>query len=136
MDRRPANSGPLVHRDALSRALFSLEPGPALRRETVAILKDSLAEARQEAERRLVADGRGTKCAESLSRAQDDIISALFDFARSKVFPAANPTEAERIAVVAVGGYGRGTLAPGSDIDLLFLLPFQQTALSGGVVEF
>src|SRR5439155_880482 len=83
------------------RALFSLEPGPALRRETVAILKDSLAEARQEAERRLVADGRGTKCAESLSRAQDDIISALFDFARSKVFPAANPTEADRMAAVA-----------------------------------
>src|SRR4051812_47055581 len=105
MDRRPAQSGPLLNRDALARALFALESGPALRRDVVAILKDALGEARQEAERRLLADGHGTKCAESLSRAQDDIISTLFDLARSKVFPAANPTQAERVAVVAVGGY-------------------------------
>src|SRR5207248_4384438 len=136
MDRRPAHSGPLVSRDALERALFALDPGPALRRETVAVLKDALAEARQEAERRLLADGRGTKCAESLSQAQDAIVSALFDLARSKLFPAANPTKSERLAIVAVGGYGRGTLAPGSDIDLLFLLPYKQTAWSESVVEF
>lgn len=136
MNRRPGYSSPLIDKEALGQQLAVLEPGPASRRQTVEVLKGMLAAARQEAERRLLGDGRGTRCAESLSRTLDDIVSALFDLAGARLFPNTNPNQAERIAIVAVGGYGRGTLAPGSDIDLLFLLPNKQTARSESIVNF
>src|SRR3979490_2784044 len=66
---------------------------------------------------------------------QDEIIRVLFDFVAEHLYPDHTPSEAEHMAVVATGGYGRGVLAAGSDIDLLFLLPYKQTAWGESVAE-
>jgi [protein-PII] uridylyltransferase len=98
-------------------------------------LKTALMRARADAEQLLLKDRHGRRCAERLCRMQDDIIRILFDFAGRKLYPSQVPSEAERMTVVATGGYGRGLLAPGSDIDLLFLLPYKQTAWGESVAE-
>jgi len=81
-------------------------------------------------------DGSGTLCAKRLSHLMDEIIRALYDFTVAHVYRSNNPSAAEQMAIVAVGGYGRGTLAPSSDIDLLFLLPYKQTPWGEQVVEY
>ncbi|HZR61391.1 MAG TPA: [protein-PII] uridylyltransferase [Xanthobacteraceae bacterium] len=98
-------------------------------------LKAALTQARAKAEQLLLQDRHGRHCAERLCRMHDEIIRILFEFAGQKLYPSQVPSEAERMAVVATGGYGRGLLAPGSDIDLLFLLPYKQTAWGESVAE-
>src|ERR1043166_1890137 len=99
-----------------------------LRTAVAQCLKAALMQGRAAVEQLLLKDRRGRLCAERLCFIQDEIIRVLFEFAQKHLYPAENPSEAEQIAIVATGGYGRGILAPGSDIDLLFLLPYQQTA--------
>src|SRR5579872_7396309 len=106
-----------------------------LRAAIAARLKVALTQARAKAEQLLLGDRHGRHCAERLCRMQDEIIRILFEFAGQKLYPSQVPSEAERMTVVATGGYGRGLLAPGSDIDLLFLLPYKQTAWGESVAE-
>src|SRR5262245_51148677 len=106
-----------------------------LRGAVCQVLKSALTEGRDRAEYLLLRDRHGRRCAEGLCSLLDGIIQVLFEFGAKHLYPSRNPSEAERMAVVATGGYGRGLLAPGSDIDLLFLLPYKQTAWGESIAE-
>lgn len=113
-----------------------LQPGLELlllRNSATARVKDILQNARTAAEAQLRADGKGTHCAEYLSRVQDAVVQGLYHLA-CKAVGLQDPEKA--FSVIAVGGYGRATLAPGSDIDLLFLVPDGKSKDVDKVVEF
>ena len=75
----------------------------------------------------------------ALVRAQSDLtdtlVTASLLIATKLLHPLANPTESERVAVLAVGGYGRAEMAPHSDVDLLFLTPWKITPWAESVIE-
>src|ERR1700753_1572986 len=90
--------------------------------------RPELTAARATAQAILLKDRHGRHCAERLCFVQDEIIRILFTAATRHLYRSPSPSGAERMAVVATGGYGRGLMAPESDIDLLFILPYKQTA--------
>src|SRR5580692_7966099 len=99
------------------------------------MLKAELVAARATAQEMLLKDRHGRRCAERLCFVQDEIIRILFAAATQHLYRSPVPSGAERMAVVATGGYGRGLMAPESDIDLLFILPYKQTAWGEQVAE-
>ena len=134
----------IIRRRALEEKLAHLiEDRPAgdiPRLQVLGLFRDALAAGRAEIRRRFEDPGPlrndGISVMVATSFLMDQLIRVLFDFADRYAYPAANPSAAERLGVVATGGYGRGELAPLSDIDLLFLRPYKQTPRGEQIVEY
>ncbi len=115
------------------------KPSLDVRREVIALFNAALGHGRAMARKTLEANGGGLACAGQLAHIEDELIQAIHHYVVNHVivggWPEDGDAEANPCTIAAVGGYGRATLAPGSDIDLLFLLPAAKRERGERVVE-
>lgn len=127
----------IIDRRTVADAAAALEgDGSALRQQVVVLLRQALDRGRAEIARRLAEHpSRGLEAASAQAFLIDQILRVAFDFTTQRLYPVNNPTAAERIALLGVGGYGRGEMAPYSDVDIMFLTPWKQTGWVEQVIE-
>ncbi len=124
------NRRAIVDRRTLADALAG-----ASRKRATQVLRTALADGRAEIARRLEEKPwQGSEAAASYAFLTDQVVRLVHDYALAE-HPVANPTAAERLLVMAVGGYGRGEMALHSDVDLAFVTPWKPTPWSERVVE-
>ncbi|MCR9219321.1 MAG: [protein-PII] uridylyltransferase [Alphaproteobacteria bacterium] len=135
LSNRRAIVNRLALAERLDRAVAEAENSDARRLAWLGALKQALRDGQTEVERRFFRDQDGAAAVAGNCFLVDQLLRVLFDATTTHLYPAANPTEAEKLCLVAVGGYGRGELAPYSDVDLLFLHHYKPSARVEQIVE-
>ncbi len=110
--------------------------GAGARPHVVELLRAALAEGRAEIGRRLAdKPSAGNDAAEAQAFLIDQLVRIIHDHVVGSVYRASNRSSGERLTIMAVGGYGRGEMAPHSDVDIAFLTPLKQTPWCEQVIE-
>ncbi|MEQ1498540.1 MAG: [protein-PII] uridylyltransferase [Novosphingobium sp.] len=106
------------------------------RPKIVELLRGALMAGREEIARRLALHpSAGHDSAEAQAFLVDQLIRLIHDHVTGDLYAAHNRTSGERLSIMAVGGYGRGEMAPHSDVDVGFITPGKQTAWCEQVIE-
>ncbi|KUO57757.1 MAG: bifunctional uridylyltransferase/uridylyl-removing protein [Sphingomonadales bacterium BRH_c3] len=132
------NQRAIIDRRALAEAIDALasDKGEKARPQIVKLLRDALDTGRAEIARRLEErPSAGHECTGAQSFLIDQIVRVVHDHVTEHVYPVANRSRAERLAILAVGGYGRAEMAPHSDVDIAFITPTRRAPWCEQVIE-
>jgi [protein-PII] uridylyltransferase len=126
----------LVDPNLLREAVAEPEPRQSAALDLRPVMQQRLVAGRDALRAYFEAGGSAEVVHHELARQMDGLLQGALDFADRRLYGRPNPTTGEELTLVAVGGYGRGELAPASDIDLLFLHPYKRTPLVEQMAEF
>lgn len=136
--RRISGQRAIIDRRALGEEITALATLGAAnaRAEVVQALRSALDAGRDELGRRLAeAPSAGHECVGGHAFLIDQLVRVIHDYVTTFAFPPTNRTTAERLAILAVGGYGRAEMAPHSDVDIAFITPMKRSPWCEQVIE-
>ncbi len=136
--RRVPKQRAIIDRRALTSqvAAFAEEHGSNARPHVVAALKAALDDGRAELEERLIqSPSAGHNCTAGYAFLIDQLLRVIHDYVVEHVYPVPNRTAAERLSILAVGGYGRAEMCPQSDVDVAFITPMKRAPWCEQVIE-
>ena len=120
----------------LDQAVAGLSEAASIRTAATRILQEAQATGRRAIEEGIAMNPlTARRITRAYTHLTDGLVRGVLHVAQTHLHPNPLPTQAERMAVMAIGGYGRGEMAPYSDVDLLFVTSGKISAHVESVIE-